>query len=334
MAKYFARFQSVKQVWLRSWTVLSLTWCALAAFNGLPIKERAPTLDELEQRTASSVLEFRKRCTRRNLDYTVELKDGTHTLCFDRRAQADVYFKWTGRAYRAWRAEDQRKQWLNLAMVILLPPLLLATALFAIEWILLGAGRGFLFYPTIASPAPSAHNSPQPPEHNSNRMLGGEIGLSSTTNRIAKPGVHGWLKTFCVLLTVIFPLFALSACSEAASYDASVNYVSDPLSAAKYLVAAGSTVMGTWSFFAGLAIWRGSHNGKRAALIFLFAYPVIALLTTVAAVSALRSTEGYELIKVDLVMYTLAKAAFSAAWIAYFLRSKRVEMLYGHSIMR
>lgn len=323
--------ESLKIFWFRIWVVLSVAWCAVVVVAGIPLQDGKPTLQELEARMQSNAGHVRQKCTIRSVSVDLDFGGANETLCFRSRAEADVYFKWLGRASSEWFKEDKRQKLLSLAAKIFLLPIALVFVFFAFEWVLRGLGRSLFSARFIGTPpANSIFESGMPEESistDSHVEFDGNSGSVIGGDRVDDYGVRGWLKAFCVILVIVFPITALSAFSDAMDYHQSIGYANDPVSGVKYIVAVGSGFMAFWSFISGIIIWRGSPDGKRVALFFLSIYPIIAALTAFAAAKAI-DTDGYASLKINLAMYVLVKLAFSAIWISYFLRSRRIKGLY------
>lgn len=153
------KFPSVKQVWIRAWIVLSLVWCSVMAFYKLQSEIPGPSLAEVEARTSTSAVELRRTCSRQTLSVQFVMGDGSHSVCFRSAREADVYTKYFSAAAEALVIEKKLGLRRNVALSIVSGPLLLAIAALALDWILRGAGKGFLFN-RESSEMPPTQNDP------------------------------------------------------------------------------------------------------------------------------------------------------------------------------
>lgn len=149
------QFPRIKQLWLRAWIVVSLTWAVAVTWIGLARPIPAASLESVESVLQPSVVALRRSCTRYNYSVEVRMSDGSHVLCFRSVGERDTYFKWFAKASEKYVHDMNQARFLGQAKAGLSGPLILALLLLAADWVLRGAGRGFLF---------SAHTSEDQPE--------------------------------------------------------------------------------------------------------------------------------------------------------------------------
>lgn len=142
-------------------------------------------------------------------------------------------------------------------------------------------------------------------------------------------GVGGWLKFFCVLLTIIFPLYAIGGISNAIEVVGPDSIAPDFVQTVTLLGMIGALIEGVFAFFCGIAIWSGSKRGGQIAMVFLFAYPLIALLINSLSFALINNNPAAEFAKINLATDVFANILFSAVWLLYFKFSKRVRNTYN-----
>lgn len=153
---------------------------------------------------------------------------------------------------------------------------------------------------------------------------------SSRSDRGVKVRVGGWLVLFCALLTVAFPLSGIAGMSAHADLSFRPGVDADsPVLNALGQIALGGLIAGVYAFIAGLRIWLGAPNGKRIAVTFLIAYPLIMLLFNFIAFDMIRNVQGAGQVRGELISSTLGPFLFAAIWLAYFMLSRRVRATYS-----
>ncbi len=143
--------------------------------------------------------------------------------------------------------------------------------------------------------------------------------------------VGGWLTLFCVLLTIVFPLVALSGIGSATDLSAPRSGVDKDIASVTIVSALGHLFVAGYAFFCGLSIWRGSPYGKKKAQVFLILYPVITFFFNSAGLFGFDDAKGIGSVRIDLALDIFWKITFSSIWLFYFRYSKRVKMTYEQS---
>lgn len=143
-----------------------------------------------------------------------------------------------------------------------------------------------------------------------------------------KVKVGGWIIVFCIFITIIFPISSCSNFSEITRAPATYGIDTESqIYRALEINGLAILLIGIYSLFSGLAIWTGSPNGRRIAVVFLIAYPVSVTVFNFIAIEMLKGT-GSGAIGVELLKGIIGSLMFSAIWLAYFKWSKRVKATY------
>ena len=138
-------------------------------------------------------------------------------------------------------------------------------------------------------------------------------------------GVGGWLLVFCVILTILIPLFKLP--SLFSTYrDASRLFESFPR---LYFIVLLNTVLGVgliiFSIYAGVSLWQKNSKGPVIAKRYLFVYLVYAFFSNGLLFLAGLPTEAIEAVLREAFLNIFNSAIFAGIWYAYLERSIRVK---------
>lgn len=130
-------------------------------------------------------------------------------------------------------------------------------------------------------------------------------------------GVGGWLLLFCVGLVVVQPLALLfEAINSGDAFEAGFSFL-----------------LGAFSFYTGIALWRVAHNALRLVKVYFVCYLVIAVLAIVAGILGAPATRVSQTPSQDNFLTVGFRALiWVAIWWSYFRKSKRVKATYGANL--
>lgn len=141
----------IRPLWFRAWIVASIAWLLITAWVALPIANTSPSFETVESLLHPDIVDLRRGCTRYNQHVEIRMSDGSQTICFRSTRERNVYFKWFSEASELHTRKAYRKQLAGELLTSLSGFVILALALLAADWILRGAGKGFLFQESNSS---------------------------------------------------------------------------------------------------------------------------------------------------------------------------------------
>lgn len=144
-------------------------------------------------------------------------------------------------------------------------------------------------------------------------------------------GIGGWLLFFCVGLTILGPLFSLSALSSAWDQAAPVFGRFPVLRSVLIWGNLGSVAILIYGFIVGCMIWSGSPRGRNIARRFLKLRLLGVIGIQVIAFLIMRDLpSGMVAAGVrGMVLALFVEGVYFAIWWFYFNVSKRVRNTYG-----
>lgn len=180
----------VKPFWLRIWFVGSLAWIIGSAWATFPIPPPTSSFEDIESLLQPSTVNLRRACVAYNQSVEVRMHDGSHIICFRNSPEREEYFKSFSRAFVT-DARNSRNSHLTRHLLQALGGIgLLTLAMLSAEWIMRGAGKGFLFQGDVHPLGASDNRAPQ-------------FGLHFERWRAAVPAIF-----FVVVLWAALPLMA------------------------------------------------------------------------------------------------------------------------------
>ena len=168
-------------------------------------------------------------------------------------------------------------------------------------------------------PPPVAHPAPQP-------------GVAAPAVAATDPkGVGGWLVFFCVIRTILSPLFFLVTISTRLEQSQPVFDQFPNLKTAVMWENIGSAALLIYGFIVGYMIWSGNPNGREIAkkylLIHLFGFIGIEFIAVVI-IGVIPAQLVPSVVGVALGAI-FRESVFFLVWWFYFKKSKRVRNTYG-----
>jgi len=161
-----------------------------------------------------------------------------------------------------------------------------------------------------------------------------EYGIHDRTIDSNSPkGVGGYLLIFCIVLTMLVPLFFLAK----ALYDwgqCETVFLHFPWYKGLtifMLISSGAIVC--YGFIAGCMIWGGNANGREIAknylLVYLFGFIAIKLLGIAVIYGKNVPSENLTFVIQDALKQQFCQVIIFVIWWLYFKKSKRVQNTYG-----
>jgi uncharacterized protein DUF2569 len=145
--------------------------------------------------------------------------------------------------------------------------------------------------------------------------------------------VGGWLLVFCVILTIIRPLYLVVSFVQ--SYQVLTLLDFDSHAALRITIIwelVGFAALIAYGSVIGFKIWLGHPQGPELARRFLVINLVGSLAVEVIAVLLIMNESNRQVFQEGLIgafKYVLQALVFFAIWWAYFKKSKRVSNTYG-----
>jgi hypothetical protein len=128
-------------------------------------------------------------------------------------------------------------------------------------------------------------------------------------------GVRGWLRFFCITLTIILPLSIIAPLGKITTSDIWHDFRPGFVIAEVLLL-----ILAGFPIYVGVCLWRVRPGAVRKVKIFLWCLFVINTAIIILAFASGPVDDGAKL---------LASGGYSLVWLAYLSRSKRVEATYG-----
>lgn len=147
-------------------------------------------------------------------------------------------------------------------------------------------------------------------------------------------GIGGWLTFFCIGLVVGSPLKALPSILDSLDSLRRIDGIATASASLKLAIefeVCGIALLTVYGIVAGCIIWSGSPEGRKIARQFLvirFLGLIAVELVTVLLMRGLPDKVFGEVIG-SVTAQIVAAGILTAAWWAYFRKSKRVRNTYG-----
>lgn len=145
-------------------------------------------------------------------------------------------------------------------------------------------------------------------------------------------GVEGWLKLFCIILTIISPLLTLSSLSQ---YHRELSPLFSKMPQFQTLFkidATLSVILIVVSIYTGITLWKIYANAIRMVKIYFITYIILNLtFIFVPFIINLPSQLSQSLFN-SLIPSFIRSCIFVAVWWLYFLYSKRVKATYRENL--
>jgi len=159
-----------------------------------------------------------------------------------------------------------------------------------------------------------------------------DLGLQAVGNKELQ-GVGGWLKFFCVMLTIIGPIVSLlMLAQEWQTPNLSALFKVFPTLRAvvviESLMQLGILIYG---IIIGIMIWNGNKKGKILAERYLLVRLSVFVVGEIALIAMLSDLpdKGFAAGADSALSTIILQAIFFGVWYSYFKNSKRVAATYG-----
>lgn len=152
---------------------------------------------------------------------------------------------------------------------------------------------------------------------------------SNQNTRPAVYGIRGWLLLFCVILTIVIPLFFLA---NVISVYYSANSLTNRLqgmftiTVIQNILALGMTI---FSIYAGISLWQIRLNAVRIAKRYLICCMLYSIVVTFLPQMVELPSGAHRIMNLELIKGILRTFVFVAIWYTYLNRSKRVKVTFG-----
>lgn len=145
-------------------------------------------------------------------------------------------------------------------------------------------------------------------------------------------GVGGWLLFFCVGLTILGPLFSLGQMAYTWKQSQTAFAIYPTIESAILCENIGSSVILIYGFIVGCTIWRGNHQGRDIARLFLLFRLSVFVSVELIAVLIIGDLpkQVFAIVAGGVFVPIGREIAYFAIWWSYFTKSKRVRNTYNH----
>ena len=149
---------------------------------------------------------------------------------------------------------------------------------------------------------------------------------SSPTNgaNIILPGIHGWLKFFCISLTILTPLlnigFMLKEWQDLSDFP--------PLKNAVMLWITCYSAVTFFSVFAGTKLWTQRPNAVKIAKYYLITQLLAALLLPWIVFTTIAMPDLFLATLNDAIKTGIGGVIYFVIWYSFLCKSKRVKATF------